>query len=160
MHKTRALVLAIVLACSATSVLEAKESGMAIGGEGSLYLAGNGGLPAAAMFVFRLPILPLMFGVGVSTTPALGVTVDYWAAHGHLASIFDWYLGVGGYLSVDFASPASVSAGGRIPIGLQAWPVGQVLEIFLEIAPAVGVSVVPTGFEWHLQGAIGLRVWL
>ena len=160
MQKTRAFILAVVLACGVAGVAEAKESGWAIGGEGSLYLAGNGGLPMAAMFVFHVPEIPLMFGVGISTTPALGATVDYWAAHGPLASVFDWYLGVGGYLIVDFASPASVTAGGRIPIGLQAWPVGQVLEIFLEIAPAVGVIVVPTAFEWHLQGAFGLRFWL
>jgi hypothetical protein len=159
MLKTRALILAVVLVCGAASIVEAKGRGWAVGGEGSLYLAGNGGLPMSAMFVFHVPQLPLMFGVGINTTPALGATLDYWAARGHLASIFDWYLGVGGYLTVDFASPASISAGGRIPIGLQAWPVEQVLEIFIEIAPAVGVVVVPTAFEWHLQGAVGLRFW-
>jgi hypothetical protein len=24
----------------------------------------------------------------------------------------------------------------------------------------VGIILVPTGFDWHLQGAIGLRFWL
>jgi hypothetical protein len=41
MLRTRALVLAVVLACGATSVLEAKGNGLAIGGEGCLYLAAS-----------------------------------------------------------------------------------------------------------------------
>jgi hypothetical protein len=160
-QKTRALVLAIILTCGAgSSFAAAKGSGLAIGGEGALYFVGTGGLPMAAMLVFHVPQLPLMFGVGVSNTPALGVTADYWAAHGTLSRIFAWYLGVGGYLSVDLGGTTSIAAGARIPIGLQAWPVGNVLEIFLEAAPAVGVILVPTGFDWHLQGAIGLRFWL
>ena len=160
MQKTRALTLAVLLACGVAGVAEAKGSAWAIGGEGTLDIAGNGGLPMAAMLMFHVPQLPLMFGVGITTTPAVGVTVDYWAAQGHIESVFDWYVGIGGYLTVSFASPASISAGGRIPFGLQAWPIGEVLELFLEITPAVGVSVVPTGFDWHLQGAVGLRVWL
>jgi hypothetical protein len=160
-QKTRALVLAIILTCGVTSTFAAaKGSGLAIGGEGALYFGGTGGLPMAAMLVFHLPQFPLMFGVGVSNAPAFGITADYWAAHGTLSSVFAWYFGIGGYLSVDLGSTTSVSAGARLPIGLQAWPVGNVLEIFLEAAPAVGVILVPTGFDWHLQGAIGLRFWL
>jgi hypothetical protein len=159
MKKTRALFLAVLLLCGATSAF-AKGSGFAIGGEGALYLAGAGGLPMSAMLLFHVPQVPLMFGIGISSPLGLAVTVDYWAAHGSLGSIFSWYAGIGGYLALDLNPGGSVTAGGRIPIGLQAWPVGPVLEIFAEIAPAVGIIIVPTGFDWHLQGAIGLRVWL
>jgi hypothetical protein len=157
--RTRACLLAILLMCGATSAF-AKGSGFAIGGEGALYIAGAGGLPVSAMLTFHIPQVPLMFGIGVSSPIALAATVDYWAAHGSLSSIFTWYAGIGGYLALDLGPAATLTAGGRIPIGLQAWPVGQVLEVFIEIAPAVGVVLVPTGFEWHLQGAIGLRFWL
>jgi hypothetical protein len=160
MQKTRALAFAVFLTCGATGAFAVKGSGLAIGGEGALYLAGSGGLPTSAMLLLHLPQLPLMFGIGVSSAPAIGLKVDYWAAHGNLSSIFAWYLGVGGYLSVDLGSTSSITAGGRIPIGLQAWPVGEILEIFVEVAPAVGIILVPTGFDWHLQGAIGLRFWL
>lgn len=159
MKKTRALLLMVLLLCGTTGAF-AKSSGFAIGGEGALYLAGAGGLPVSAMLLFHIPQAPLMFGIGISSPLGLAVTADYWAAHGNLGRIFSWYAGIGGFLAFDFGPSGTVTAGGRIPIGLQAWPVGQVLELFVEIAPAVGVVLVPTGFEWHLQGAVGLRFWL
>lgn len=160
MKRVRSIVLAGILVCAAASTASAKDSGFAIGGEGALYLAGAGGLPVSAMIVFHVPQLPLMFGIGVQNPFAVAVTVDYWAAHGTITSIFAWYAGVGGYLSFDVKPGGTTTAGGRIPIGLQAWPVGRVVEVFAEIAPAVGVVLVPTGFDWHLQGAVGVRFWL
>ena len=160
MRRTRSLLLVLLLACAAAGTVSAKGSGFAIGGEGALYLAGNGGLPMSAMLTFHIPQVPLMFAIGVSNPLAIAVTADYWAAHGTLTSIFAWYAGIGAYLAFDVSPGGSVTAGGRIPIGLQAWPVGQSLEIFAEVAPAVGVTLVPTGFDWHLQGAVGVRFWL
>jgi len=153
----RLVVLAILLLCAAAVSVSAKGSGYAIGGEGSLYVAGNGGLPMSAMITFHIPQVPLMFAVGVSSPFAIGATVDYWAAHGNLSKLFSWYAGIGGYLSV---GQDALAVGGRIPVGIQAWPIGSTLEIFAEIAPAVGVVLVPTAFDWHLQAALGLRVRL
>jgi hypothetical protein len=65
--------------------------------------------------------------------------------------------GVGAYLS--FELPQNAAAGGRIPIN-RNYAFRDVLELFVEIAPAVGIILVPTGFDWHLQGAVGLRIWL
>ncbi len=158
--RTRSVVLSLLILFAAAGVASAKDSGFAIGGEGALYIAGAGGLPVSAMITFHVPQVPLMFGIGVQNPFAIAATVDYWAAHGTITSIFAWYAGVGGYLSFDVAPGGTVTAGGRIPVGLQAWPFGRVVEIFFEIAPAVGVTLVPTGFDWHLQGAVGLRVWL
>ena len=160
MRKSRVVLLAALLVLAACGSAWAKGSGFAIGGEGALYLAGNGGLPMSAMLTFHVPQVPLMFGLGVRNPLAIAATADYWAAHGSLTNIFAWYAGIGAYLSFDVSPGGSITAGGRIPIGLQAWPVGQVLELFVEVAPAVGVILVPTGFDWHLQGAVGLRVWL
>src|SRR5208337_3441157 len=160
MRKTRAIVLVLLMTCGAASAFAAKGGELAIGGEGALYFAGSGGLPTSAMLLLHLPDFPLMMGIGVNSTPGIGVTADYWFAQGNLPSIFAWYLGVGGYLSLDLGSTTSVTAGGRLPIGFQAWPVRRVLEIFVEVAPAVGIDLVPTGFDWHLQAAIGLRFWL
>ena len=154
------LVICVLLVLAGGSAFAAKGGGFAIGGEGSLYFAGaGGGLPTYAMLTLHLPSFPLMLGLGITGNVDIGITADYWLAHGTLVSIFDWYAGVGGYLGL---SPNSgyVSAGARIPLGLQAWPFGQTFELFLEVAPAVGVSIVPTGFDWHLQGAVGFRFWL
>ncbi len=65
---------------------------------------------------------------------------------------------MGGYLALDPGS-GYVAFGGRLPLGIQAWPFGSVFELFVEVAPAVGISVVPTNFDWHLQGAVGFRFW-
>ena len=158
MKQTRALAIAALLILAAGGTVSAR-SGFAIGGEGALYLAGAGGLPMSAMLTFHIPQVPLMFGLGVENPFAIAATVDYWAAHGNVVSILSWYAGVGLYLSLDVGG-GNAAFGGRIPIGLQAWPLRDVLELFLEIAPAVGVVLIPTGFDWHLQGAVGLRIWL
>src|SRR5271157_4447809 len=130
MKRIRSVVLISMLALAAAASVSARNSGFAIGGEGALYLAGNGGLPMSAMLTFHVPQVPLMFGIGVRNPLAIAATADYWAAHGTLTRIFAWYAGVGAYLSFDLSPGGSVTAGGRIPIGLQAWPLGQVLEIF------------------------------
>ena len=152
------LVVVFLIMLLASTGAFAKGTGWAIGGEGSLYFAGNGGLPTSAMFLFHIPKIPLMFGIGVSNPFSIGFTADYWFAHGNLVSFLDWYAGVGAYLSV-YTNPTNFILGGRIPLGLQIWPLGQTLEIFVEVAPAVGVAFVPTAFEWHFQGAVGLRFW-
>jgi hypothetical protein len=156
--KKTLLVLCAILLISATGAFAARGSGFAIGGEGSLYFAGSGGLPSGAMLSLHLPGFPLLLGIGISSSMAIGLTADYWLAHGGLVSIFDYYAGIGGYLSLDTGG-SGLAVGGRIPIGLQVWPFGQTLELFLEVAPAVGFIIIPTGFEWHFQGALGLRFW-
>ncbi|MGA2479002.1 MAG: hypothetical protein ABSG63_09680 [Spirochaetia bacterium] len=155
MRKTIVLAAAI-LALASTSVF-AKGSDFALGGEAVFPFAGSS-LPTIGMLTFHLPKVPVMFAVGISSAPAIGVTVDYWFADGKIAGPFDWYVGIGGYASINW-NPDGFALGGRIPLGIQAWPFGQTLELFVELAPAVGVSVIPTAFEWHLQGALGLRVW-
>ncbi len=161
MHKTRAFVFAILMACAATGAFAAaRDSGLAIGGEGSLYIAGANGLPTSGMLLLHLPNFPLMMGLGVTSAPGIGFTADWWFAHDNFSRFFAWYVGIGAYLSIDTGSDNSVGLGGRLPIGLQLWPAGRVLEVFFEVAPAVGVIFVPTGFDWHLQAALGLRVWI
>jgi hypothetical protein len=157
MKRIRIIIIAIML-LAATGAFAAGGTGLAVGGEAALSFAGTGGLPTSAMLMLHFPRFPLMLGIGANTTPAIGLTADYWAAEGRIVSILDWYIGIGGYLVLDL-NPADISLGARIPIGLQIWPLRRTLEIFIEVAPAVGVSLIPTGFDWHLQGALGLRIW-
>ena len=158
--KKRFLVVIVILVLGATGAFAARGGSLGIGGEGSLYFDGStGGLPMGAMLTLKLPSFPLYLGIGISTNPALAVTVDYWFAHGNVTGILDYYAGIGGYGFIDF-SPTNFAVGGRIPLGLQLWPFGRVFEIFFEVAPAVGISVIPTAFDWHLQSAIGFRFWV
>ncbi|HEY9595023.1 MAG TPA: hypothetical protein VHE79_11130 [Spirochaetia bacterium] len=156
--KKKVLIVLIALALCATSAFAAKGT-LGIGGEGSLYFGSAGGLPMSAMLTLKLPSFPLYLGIGISTDPALALTADYWFAHGNVTGILDYYAGIGGYGFLDF-NPTNLAVGGRIPLGLQLWPFGRVFEIFIEIAPAVGITLIPTAFDWHLQGALGFRFWI
>ena len=155
----RILVIALAIMLLASAGAFARSSGFAIGGEGSVSYSGIGGLPVYAMLTLHFPRFPIYFGIGVDAAADIGFTADYWFAHGNLGSIFAYYVGIGGYLALAPNVPA-FAGGARLPLGLQLWPFGSVFEIFLEVAPAVGVSFVPTGFDWHLQGAVGFRFWL
>jgi hypothetical protein len=155
----KVLIIALIMMVTATTGAFAfKGAGLAIGGEGALYYAGASALPAAGMITLHLPGIPFILGIGVAEPLALGFTADYWLGHGNIISLFDWYAGLGVYLAVDL-SPNDVAFGIRIPIGIQVWAFGETLEIFLETAPAVGVSFIPTAFWWHIQAALGFRIW-
>ncbi len=155
------LVLMVGLLAVPTAAF-AKPSGFAIGGEAaSVNFNGWGG-----RFVFHFPRVPLYFGIGgvlESNGTFLDFTMDYWFVHNHLSGILDYYVGIGGYLGfATWGGSSAFALGARLPIGLQIWPVGSVLEIFLELAPAwvpintAGVD--PLTFE--VQPAIGFRIWL
>ena len=123
-----------------------------------MYIGGSS-LPVGAMLMLHLPQIPLMFGIGMSSAPDFAITVDYWGAKGSLTSLFGCYLGVGGYVNFTTSPGGGVEVGGRLPLGFQVWPVGQILEVYLEVAPEVGLQLVPVAFDWHIQAALGLRFW-
>ncbi len=160
----KGLILVIILVVGLLAVPTAafaKPSGFAIGAEvASVNFQGWGG-----RLVFHLPVVPLYFGVGgvfTSGGSAIDVTVDYWLLHNHLSGMVDFYLGLGGYLAVGTGSQSSFALGARLPIGLQIWPLGSVLEIFLEVAPA-WVPVNANGTDlglFEVQPAVGFRIWI
>jgi len=84
-------------------------------------------------------------------TSSIVISLDWWAINAHLAGILDYYIGIGGF--VGFGGQA-FDLGGRIPIGLQIFPLER-FEIFAEVDPLV--YFLPTlniGFELRL----GIRV--
>ncbi len=138
----------------------AARSGLALGAEAVSSNFNSWG----GRFVFHLPSVPLYFGLGGymgSGGFGLDLTADYWVAHGHIASIFDYFIGLGGYLGLN-TTPFSFALGARLPLGLQAWVLGNdVLEIFFEIAPA-WIPVSSAGFvplNFAVQPALGFRIW-
>ncbi len=144
----------------ATGLFAMQPDGLAVGGEGSLRIEGERRLPAGGMLLLHVPGLPLMLAFGAGSAPAIAVIADYWIAQGPDAGVLSWYVGFGGYLRY-YLEPNTLAVGARLPLALQLWPFGQRnLEFFIEIAPAVGIRLIPTGFDWHLQGAAGLRYWV
>jgi hypothetical protein len=118
------------------------------------------------MLALHIPKIPLYLGFGVASiqdfaNPTLAMTVDYWLLHRHLVSIFELYLGLGLYGAYGIET-STYAFGMRLPIGLQAWVLkNELLEVFLELAPA-WVPVVTDDFDpvnFQAQVALGFRLW-
>jgi len=159
MKKIAVLVLVGLLAIAASGFALKGTPNFAIGGElTSINFGGVGG-----MLCLHIPKVPLYIGIGADFYPdlSLALTLDYWLLHNHIASIFEWYLGLGLYGALAF-DPSYFAVGARLPIGLQAWVLkNELLEVFLEVAPA-WVPVTSNGFEagnFYAQCALGFRLW-
>jgi hypothetical protein len=74
-----------------------------------------------------------------------------------------WFVGLGGYVYLDTWKDSNITCGigARVPIGL-SWHIVDVLELFLDIAPSLGMRLIPPlhfpdgGFPVEL----GIRLWL
>ena len=159
MKKTLLLTI-VVLLTVATGAFAAKGGGFAIGAEvASTNFASWGG-----MLNLHFTEVPLHLAIGAYGSPSafgLDTKVDYWLLHGNLVSGIDWYIGIGGYIAVQVQPGATFSLGVRAPFALQIWPSGQLVEIFLEVAPAWipftngGISA----GNLVVQPALGFRIW-
>ena len=160
MKRFLVIVLVLLMGFSASSAFAAK-NGFALGAEFTFanWFGGYG-----AMLTFHLPKFPVMFAVGgafAQNYANIVLTADWWFANSRLVGILDYYIGLGLYSNITLAEPASFAFGARLPLGLQIWPVGSVLELFLELAPAwipfTSYGILPANFD--LQGALGFRIW-
>lgn len=154
-----AILLLIGVAVSGFSV--PRKTGFAIGGAFALDPIGTV-YPGAAL-TFKLPVLPPIWGVGFSFGSQafrLGITGDWWLWNFQLLGPLWLYLGPGLWVNINIADSGSgVGLGLRVPVGLQLWFI-EPLELFLEIAPRVGLSISdPVTLDWGIQGAIGFRFW-
>lgn len=158
MRKIAVVVLVCMLAASTGAF--AARNGLALGAEAVSSNFNSWG----GRFVFHLPSVPLYFGLGgyvASGGFGMDLTADYWFTHGHIGGVFDYYIGLGGYLGLN-TTPFSFQLGARLPLGLQVWVLGNdVLEIFFEVAPA-WIPVSSSGFtalSFAVQSALGFRIW-
>jgi hypothetical protein len=85
----------------------------------------------------------------------------------------DWYLGLGGYAGMwiwkdnyrpsgaaDGSPDMSVTLGARLPIGL-SWQPLDFLEVFMDVAPSLGLWVIPLRFpDWDVHVDVGVRFWI
>ena len=123
----------------------------------------GGNLPGTnTMLSLKIDSVPLLLGIGVRVRNDnfnIGITADNWIANNNLIDFLNWYIGVGGYVGLGIGGNASIDAGIRIPIGLNTFLLDRVLELFLEVAPTIGVAL-PLDFPtWGFQSAFGFRIW-
>jgi len=155
MRKKILIIALLLIALSAMSVSAATF------GVGAAYgLNAIGGLPSAALLSLKVPQVPILWGIGAQLGGGafnLAVTADWWLYQQKLVSFIGLYVGPGLYMSV----PDPFEIGGRIPVGLNAYPL-DFLEVFLELAPALVFFSSDAGItipNFRLQGAFGFRFW-
>ena len=128
-------------------------------GIGGTFSVGVWDLPSQAMLSLKFDTFPAVFAMGASIGSEIfqvGIIADWWLIHANLASFLSLYIGPGLYAQIS----SSFGVGARIPVGLQAFILDS-FEIFLEIAPAIGIRIadpikIPA---FGLQGAFGFRFW-
>ena len=130
-------------------------------GIGGAFGWGVGSLPSQAMLSIKPDKSDAVFGIGISINSSsfhIGATADWWMYKDNLVDIINLYIGPGIYL---VAGDNYVDLGARIPIGLQAFVIDP-LELFIELAPSIGVGGIGVSINfptWGLQSAVGFRFW-
>lgn len=148
------IALALILAVGVSGFADTFGVGAAFG------ISGLGGLPASAMLSLKVPKVPVIWGIAAQfgeNSFNMGVTADWWLYQTNLVSFIGLYVGPGLYMSL----PQPFEIGGRVPIGLNAYPL-DFLELFLEFAPALVFFSSDAGVtipNFRLQGAFGFRFW-
>jgi hypothetical protein len=127
-------------------------------GSGSLRLGLEFGDPIAVLIIRPAPF---DFKIGYSfdsNDPWLFLSADYRVVSGYqLIDFLHLFLGVGAYTQIYFQEADALELGLRIPVGLQAFLVDNVIEIFLEVAPTVGFLPTIQAFpRW--QGYFGFTI--
>jgi hypothetical protein len=165
MRKILAMLVLTLLAVSSTFAVDVKTPGdVAIGPIfshnvldvngplGGWGITGKiGGLP---------PIWGFNFAVGSNVT-FVGLTADWWLYQQTLYAPWNvnLYIGPGFFGDFSQTTQTAFDLGVRIPFDLDVFPI-QPLEIFVEMAPAFGISFTdPIAPTWRLQAAAGARFW-
>ena len=154
--KKKVVLLVAVLAIGVTGFVSAETYGVGA----SFGVDPVGGLPQQAMLSFKLPQTPLLWGLGAQIgedTFNVGITGDYWLYTTNLVSFVNLYVGPGFYAAL----PEPFELGGRVPVGINAYPI-EVFEIYFELAPTLVLLSTGDSFQFPdfgLQGAFGFRFW-
>ena len=117
----------------------------------------------------HVPNVPIFWGIDLhlgGSSFGIGLTGDKYIYDTSLVPDINlhWYLGLGGFLSFFAGNDASIQFGARLPIGL-SWHILEILELFLEVAPSLGVGIYTHGdggINFPVGGfpvGIGLRLW-
>jgi hypothetical protein len=134
-----------------------------------LFLGGGWGSAGGGLFSpgfsLKIPGLPLFFGLNASFGgfTGLGVSADYYLVDRDLVRDgsldLDWFLGLGAFTHLYFGDYFAAALGLRLPIGL-SWHINRVFELFLDVAPGIGVSFNSRPFYGSLAAELGIRAWI
>lgn len=124
--------------------------------KGSLRLGLEFGEPTAVIIIRPAPF-DFKIGYNFVDPQNLFLSADYRIISGYqLIDFVHLFLGLGGYTQINF-NPTAFNLGVRIPVGLQAFLINNVLELFLEVAPTVEFLPAITAFP-HWQGYLGFTI--
>lgn len=160
--KAKVLGMVAALAVLGTSSVFAFGIGLQVNGN-----AGEVFVPGAAV-TFKVDSIPLVFAVnwfGGDNATVIGLTGDYWGVNRKLVSIgsapLNWFFGVGFFVNTVFADEFILNGGIRFPLGLNMFILDGFLEPFVQVAPSIGLQVVPSldVERFFFPIAAGFRLW-
>jgi hypothetical protein len=127
--------------------------------------AGVGGGVFNPGFSLKVPRLPLFWGLNAffGSITGLSVSADYYLVDRDLVKDgsfdLDWFLGIGLFTHLYFGNHFTMALGARLPIGL-SWHINQAFELFLDVAPGIGLKFDSRPFYGALAVELGLRFWI
>ena len=104
---------------------------------------------------------PFVFGLGgYNSFRSFSLFVDWWALNIPLGERFNLYGGLGVYGGI-FTSPFSFEAGGRVPLGVNAFFLDNFIEGYVQAVPSVGFKFGDGGgLAVFVPINLGLRIYL
>jgi hypothetical protein len=135
-----------------------------------LYVGAGYGSVAGGLFnpglSLKIPNLPIFWGINANlgnSTAGVGISGDYYLLDRTLVKdgsfSLDWFLGLGVFTHIYFGDSSFFALGARVPIGL-SWHINKTFELFMDVAPGLGVRFTDSPLYYVGAGELGLRVWL
>jgi hypothetical protein len=167
MNKKIILVIALATILATGTAFADHPTGLGIGVVGGYLGEWNSGYNyGATALSLKLSGIPIYWALRVDLSEwymSFNVMGDsYLIDQALVDKLVHWYLGLGAYVNLGlFNDSLMLSLGARLPIGLSIQPI-PLLEIFFEVAPSIGLTVVPSFYFPHggWGGGFGIRLWL
>jgi hypothetical protein len=162
--KKLVILIALIAILGTGSVFADHPSGFGIGVQGGW----SGGPGGGAGLTLKFPSLPIFFSIdGLGLFGGSGFHIsgagDYYFIDKTLVpeAGLNWYLGFGiGVALWGFDGDLGLAASARLPIGLSWQPI-DLLEIYLQAVPQIGLQILPDIGLWgnFWGGNLGIRFW-
>jgi hypothetical protein len=116
-------------------------------------------------FALKIPHIPIYWALNTSFNFSyfhLGVSGDYYFFERPIVSSINlnWFIGAGAWVNIGFGDASGFELGGRLPVGVR-WHILDFLELFSDIAPSLGLRLMPDFYfpagGWPIE--IGVRFW-
>jgi hypothetical protein len=112
---------------------------------------------------FKLDEYPYVFAVSFSADNNgmyIGGSADYWFIYKPLAAPVNYYVGGGLGALVGVGDPVALKAVARLPLGINAYFLDNLVEPYLQIVPELGVAILPsTQLIGGIGANLGVRLW-